>query len=83
MTNNPKANLKAVPSGSNSSGIPSISNTKSSPILASDVPSGTFIERDLAYIRSLGPGPLPWETSHREPVSKMKEMGSQSVDLPG
>ena len=61
---NPKANLTAVPRGKSSPGIPFISNTRSSPTLASTVPDGGgFIERDLAYIRSLGPGPMPWEVT--------------------
>lgn len=53
---NPLAKLTSVPKGGGSdSGIPSISNTRSAPATAS------HIDRDLAYIRSLGPGPLPWE----------------------
>lgn len=53
---NPDAKLTKVPTGSGSdSGIPSISNTRSAPATAS------HIDRDLEYIRSLGPGPLPWE----------------------
>ena len=70
---NPNAKLTAVPRGSSSSGIPSISNTRSAPILASDVPPPSFVERDLAYLRSLGPGPMPYETSPRDPVARFKE----------
>lgn len=52
---NPLAKLTTVPEGSGGDGIPSISNTASSPTIA------RHIDGDLAYIRSLGPGPLPWE----------------------
>lgn len=51
---NPLARLTSVPSGSDSSGIPSISNTMSRTPMS-------HVEADLAYLRSLGPGPMPWE----------------------
>lgn len=54
--NNPEGYLtKVLTGGSSSDGIPSISNTKSSPTIA------RFIDRDLDYLKSLGPGPMPWE----------------------
>lgn len=52
---NPDAKLTPVPMGNGDQSIPSISNTASSPSIA------RHIDKDLEYIRSLGPGPMPWE----------------------
>lgn len=50
--------LYPVPkSKASSGGLVSIKDTRSGPILADATP----IDHDLAYIRSLGPGPKPWE----------------------
>lgn len=73
-TRNPKAKLTVVVKGDVSNGIPSISNTGSS----SSIARAPHIIQDLAYIASLGPGPLPWErrTANESPSS----IGDGSVD---
>lgn len=48
-------NAKLTPIGDGSLPEPNLKNTKASPTIA------RHIDNDLAYIRSLGPGPLPWE----------------------
>lgn len=69
---NPLAKLTAVGSAPATDGMFWTKRVVSKPTLASDAPNGSIIERDLAYIRSLSPGPMPWETSPREPVAKFQ-----------
>lgn len=52
---NPLAKLTPIGTDPGPQGVPSISNTRSRAEVVDPVAG------DLAYIRSLGPGPLPWE----------------------
>lgn len=59
---NPNAKLTPVGTAPATDAMLWTKRTISKPTLASDVPSGSIIEKDLAYIRSLGPKtPMPWE----------------------
>lgn len=69
---NPKAVLTPIGDAPATDSMHWTTRTVSKPTLVSDRPSGSIIEQDLAAIRALGPGPMPWETSPRDPVAKFK-----------
>lgn len=70
---NPLAKL--TPIGDGSLPEPNLRNTKAGASVA------RYIEGDLAYIRNLGPGPLPWERAGNQenpnitPVPKPPTVG--------
>lgn len=70
---NPKAVLTPIGAAPSTDSMHGTTRTVSKPTLASDKPGGSIIEQDLAAIRALGPGPMPWETSSRDPVARFKE----------
>lgn len=72
MTNemlNPNAKLTSIGTAPSTDSMFWTTRTVSKPTLASDAP----INGDMAYLNSLKVGPMPWETSPRDPVAKFKE----------
>lgn len=66
---NPKAVLTPIGTAPSTDSMLWTTRTVSKPTPAKDAP----INGDMAYLNSLKVGPMPWETSPRDPVARFKE----------